>query len=63
MIAVGLTPQPEQVAEMRPQIGAPKRTSAEPNSEVIEEFLAMLRFTQRSKLAELPVDLAKGGSG
>jgi hypothetical protein len=30
---------------------------------VIEEFLAMLRFTQRSKLAELPVDLAKGGSG
>jgi hypothetical protein len=39
---------------------APKRTHPEPHSLAVEQFLAMLRFEQRGKLAELPDDLVGG---
>lgn len=40
----------------------PNRTCAEPQNEEIEDFLAMLRFEQRSKLEGLDLELVKGGS-
>jgi hypothetical protein len=40
-----------------------KRTHPEPLNIPVEQFLAMLRFEGRSKLAELPDDLMKGRSG
>jgi len=41
-------------------LGALKRTHPEPHSLAVEQFLAMLRFEQRGKLAELPADLVGG---
>jgi hypothetical protein len=41
--------------------GSPKRTHPEPNSVPIEQFLAMLCFDQRDKLADLPIDLNRSG--
>ena len=41
--------------------GSPKRTHPEPPSIPVEQFLAMLRFEQRDKLAELPGDLLETG--
>ncbi len=41
--------------------GSPKRTHPEPHSVPIEQFLAMLCFDQRDKLAELPIDLNRSG--
>ena len=38
-----------------------KRTHPEPPSIPVEQFLAMLRFEQRDKLAELPGDLLETG--
>jgi len=38
-------------------LGPPKETSPEPHSQVLEEFLAMLRSGQRHKLAELPSNI------
>ena len=46
--------------EVRVLSGAPKRTHPEPYSLAVEQFLAMVRFEQRSKLAELPGDLVGG---
>jgi hypothetical protein len=43
-------------------VSAPNRICAEPNYEEIEDFLAMLRFEQRSRLAELDLEPVKGGS-
>ena len=40
--------------------GAPKRTHPEPHSLAVEQFLAMVRFEQRGKLAELPDELVRG---
>jgi hypothetical protein len=57
---VGLITRRSQVRVLPP---LPIRTHPEPREEAIEQFLAMLRFEQRSRLAELPVDLEKGGSG
>jgi hypothetical protein len=37
-------------------LGTPNRAYAEPDYEEIEDFLAMLRFEQRSKLAELDLE-------
>ena len=41
--------------------GSPNRTHPEPPSIPVEQFLAMLRFEQRDKLAELPGDLLETG--
>ncbi len=41
--------------------GSPKRTHPELLSVPVEQFLAMLRFEQRSKLADLTIDLARSG--
>jgi hypothetical protein len=38
-------------------------THPEPHSVPVEQFLAMLRFEQRDKLAELPIDLNWSGRG
>jgi hypothetical protein len=43
-------------------LGALSRIHPEPQSQAVEQFLAMLRFDGRSKLAELPDELV-GGSG
>ena len=42
---------------------SPKGTHPEPQNIPVEQFLAMLRFEGRSKLAELPDELMKGWSG
>ena len=34
-----------------------ERTHPEPHSEAVEQFLAMLKFEQRDKLAELPNEI------
>ncbi len=39
--------------------GALSRTHLEPHTAPVEQFLAMLRFDKRDKLAELPLDLVK----
>jgi hypothetical protein len=36
-------------------------THPKPHSVPVEQFLAMLRFEQRDKLAELPIDLDRSG--
>jgi hypothetical protein len=41
--------------------GSPKRTHPELPTLEVEQFLAMLRFEQRDKLAELPIDLNRSG--
>jgi hypothetical protein len=41
-------------------LGAPQRIHPEPHSLAVEQFLAMVRFEQRGKLAELPDDLVGG---
>jgi hypothetical protein len=42
-------------------LGALTRTHPEPQGSSVEEFLAMLSFENRSKLAELPGAYSKGG--
>jgi len=48
-------------------VGAPTRTHPEPQSVPVEQLLAMLRFEQRDKVAdlvseaELPIDLNRSG--
>jgi hypothetical protein len=44
-------------------LGAPSWIHPEPRTEAVEQFLAMLRFEQRDKLAELPNELVEGGLG
>ena len=44
---------------VRIQAPLPDWTYLEPRDIVVEEFLEMLRFEQRSKLAELPGDLLR----
>ena len=41
-------------SRVRAPLGPPNEMSPEPHGQGFEEFLAMLRFEQRSKLAELP---------
>ena len=48
---------------VRVRYGSPKRTHPEPPLLPIDQFLAMLRFEQRSQLAELPIELVKEWSG
>ncbi len=43
--------------------GPPNRTHSEPHTTVGDEFLAKLRFEQRSKLAELPGHSVGGRNG
>ena len=38
----------------------PNETCAEPLSLAVEQFLAMVRFEQRARLAELPDELVRG---
>ena len=53
-----LTQKRSQVRVLfRPQ----RRTHPEPLSVPVEQFLAMLRFEQREKLVELPIDLMESG--
>ena len=42
------------------RLGGPNRTCFEPPSLAVEQFLAMVRFEQRSRLAELPDELVRG---
>ena len=48
---------------VRIRVGAPKLIHPEPHAMPVDQFLAMLRFEGRSKLAELPIDLQKEWSG
>ena len=41
-------------------LGGPNETCTEPLSLAVEQFLAMVRFEQRSRLAELPDELMRG---
>jgi hypothetical protein len=54
---------PEAKAQVRVLVGVCNRTHPEPRTEAVEQFLALLRFEQRSRLEELPIDLKKGGLG
>jgi hypothetical protein len=40
--------------------GVPEQTHPEPHSRGVEQFLAMVRFERRGKLAELPSELVGG---
>ena len=52
---------PSAVPESEPIFSSgPNRTCFEPPSLAVEQFLAMVRFEQRGKLAELPDDLVGG---
>jgi hypothetical protein len=42
-------------------MGAPSKTHPEPQSMVVEQFLSMLRFEHRGKLAELSQDQKEPG--
>ena len=44
---------------VRISVGAPTKTHLELRDIAVEEFLEMLRFEQRSKLAELPSELLR----
>jgi hypothetical protein len=57
---VGLITQRSLV---RIQAPLPNRTHPEPCMVVVEQFLAMLRFEQRGKLAELLFDIMQERSG
>ena len=46
---------------VRVPLGAPKRAHHEPQSLPVEQFLAMLRFEKREKLAELPGKILESG--
>ena len=46
---------------VRVQLRPHNWTHPEPHSVPVEQFLAMLRFEQRDKLAELPIDLNRSG--
>jgi len=43
-------------------VGAPKKTHLELRDIAVEEFLEMLRFDQRDRLAELPAELLRESS-
>jgi hypothetical protein len=45
------------------RLGTPNVTCFEPPSIEVEQFLAMLRFENRGKLAELPQDLMEVHNG
>ena len=45
---------PEPKARVRVTVGVPKRTHSERRTIAVEQFLCMLRFEQRDKLAGLP---------
>lgn len=51
----GRSPLKAQTA-VRVRLGAPSKIHPEPQPMVVEQFLSMLRFEQRGKLAELPQD-------
>jgi len=38
-------------------VGVPTETHPERHSQPVEQFLAMVRFENRSKLADLPIEL------
>ena len=46
---------------VRISVGAPTKIHPELRTLEVEQFLAMLRFEQRDKLAELPIDLNRSG--
>ncbi len=41
-------------------LGGPNGTCTEPLSLAVEQFLEMVRFEQRARLAELPDELVRG---
>ena len=41
-------------------LGGPNGTCTEPLSLAVEQFLEMVRFEQRARLAELPEELVRG---
>ena len=47
---------------VRISLGAPTKTHLEPLDIAVEEFLEMLRFDQRDRLAELSNKLSQGSS-
>ena len=53
------------IAPRKPWVRVPPgpqyRTHPEPHSVPVEQFLAMLRFEERDKLTELPIDLDRSG--
>ena len=46
--------------KVRVLLRSPDRIHPEPHTIAVEQFLEMLRFENRSKLAELPDELVKG---
>jgi hypothetical protein len=42
-------------------VGAPTKIHPELRTLEVEQFLAMIRFDQQEKLAELPIDLERSG--
>ena len=48
---------------VRISVGAPTKIHLEHRDIAVEEFLEMLRFDQRDKLAELPSELLRESSG
>jgi hypothetical protein len=46
---------------VRVPLGAPDKSHLEPCSMPVEQFLAMLRFEKREKLAELPGKILESG--
>jgi len=49
--------QPRARRKVRVLRGVPKETHPERQSQPFEQFLAMVRFENRSKLAELPIEV------
>ncbi|MBC8503953.1 MAG: hypothetical protein ISR58_17405 [Anaerolineales bacterium] len=43
--------------KVRVAVGVPTETHPERHSQTVEQFLALVRFENRSKLAELPIEL------
>ena len=56
LAAIELLPGPK----VRVLPRSPDRTHPEPHTIAVKQFLEMLRFENRSKLAELPEELVKG---
>ena len=54
MISFGAQRQQEGLGGVRVTVGVPKRTHSERRTIAVEQFLSMLRFEQRDKLAGLP---------
>ena len=56
-----LSENPEECGSCFDHLRPQNWTHPEPHSVPVEQFLAMLCFEQRNKLAELPIDLDRSG--